>query len=170
MTYILSPIKYINSNDKSRSGSYVRTRTYYIYLIDEDVAKYYHGRERMFHDLFHQYVHVSGKMRKIISRQIHYITNPIPMLTLYQIIKNTFSNQWDYVNQTGSYQLSIKNDRDFIEVTIEKQYVRLDVYGSLDAESIFFEGIRAFNGYLFAIDFDNHKFGWIRPIKERKYV
>ncbi|WP_018664582.1 sporulation inhibitor of replication protein SirA [Heyndrickxia acidiproducens] len=145
-------------------------RTYYIYLIEDEIAEYYYGRERMFYDLFQEYLRGSGHMKKIIRRQIHYITKPIPVLSLHVCLQQSFPGQSHFTSEAGAYQFKSKQNGNDVEVNIEQRMLKLVASGSFDTETIIFEGLRNFNGNLLAIDYDHQRYGWMKPIKERKYV
>ena len=42
--------------------------------------------------------------------------------------------------------------------------------GNYEAETAFFECIRKCGASFLAIDFEHEQFGWLKPIKERKFV
>ncbi|MEK5267743.1 MULTISPECIES: sporulation inhibitor of replication protein SirA [unclassified Heyndrickxia] len=144
-------------------------RSYSIYLIKEEFAQYYYGRERMFFNLFHQYAHVSGSLKNVLSRQIHYITKQIPLLPVHHVLQPLFSDTIN-MTKTGACQLLSKKEEQVLEVTIEERMLRLNVSGSYDTETAVFEILRNFKGNLLAIDYDHKRYGWIKPVKERKFV
>ncbi|GER68588.1 hypothetical protein BpJC7_30690 [Weizmannia acidilactici] len=145
-------------------------RTYYIYLIEEEIAQYYYGRERMFFDLFNQYSSVTGRLKNVIRQQIDYITKPIPLLSVQHVLQQIFPNQNEMVYENGAYRLISNKKGQYAEVNIEQRLLRLHASGSYDTETAIFETLRKFNGNLLAIDYDNKRFGWIKPVKERKFV
>lgn len=144
-------------------------RSYSIYLIKEEFAQYYYGRERMFFNLFHQYAYVSGSLKNVLSRQIHYITKQIPLLPVHHVLQPLFSDTIN-MTKTGACQLLSKKEGQVLEVTIEERMLRLNVSGSYDTETAVFEILRNFKGNLLAIDYDHKRYGWIKPVKERKFV
>lgn len=145
-------------------------RAYQIYLIEDEVAEYYYGRERMFFDLFLEYYEVNGVLKQIIRKQIEYITKPIPILHIHHLLGQAFSKKKDFVHQNNFYRY-IENDLfNGVELFVDDYMLRLNAWGNYDSESAFLEVLRKYDGRLLALDLENERFGWLKPIKERKFV
>ncbi|MCM3237590.1 sporulation inhibitor of replication protein SirA [Heyndrickxia oleronia] len=145
-------------------------RAYQIYLIEDEVAEYYYGRERMFYDLFIEYFHVSGRLKQIIRRQIEYITKPIPVLHIQYLVGQAFAKKKELIVEDHVYKFRDSDRTNGVELMIGENSLRLQAWGKFDSESAFLEILRKYDGRLLAIDFENERYGWIKPIKERKYV
>ncbi|MGE8203966.1 sporulation inhibitor of replication protein SirA [Heyndrickxia sp. NPDC080065] len=145
-------------------------RTYQIHLIENEVAEYYFGRERMFYDLFAEYYQVSGKLKDIIRKQIEYITKPIPVLHIHHLLGQAFSKKKDVIKEDKIYKYGGSDLYNGVELFIESKMLRLNAWGNYDSESAFLEVLRKYDGRLLAIDLEHERFGWLKPIKERKFV
>ena len=68
-------------------------RNYQLYLIVNEFASHYFGRERMFFQLFQEYEEAVGQYKSILKEQIQFITKPIQTLKynklLFKIYKET---------------------------------------------------------------------------------
>jgi hypothetical protein len=145
-------------------------RTYQIYLIEEEFADYYYGRERMFFELFSQYQVVSGRLRNIIERQIRFITKPLPVLHLHHLLNQSFSRNKECINEGRYFRYLLPESENCVELLIEDNMLQLRAWGNYDSESIFFEELRKFDGRLLAVDTEHAQYGWIKPVKTRKYI
>ncbi|MGP7817815.1 sporulation inhibitor of replication protein SirA [Niallia sp. 01092] len=145
-------------------------RKYELYLIEESIAVHYNGKERMFYNLFFEHTNAKDKkLKKILQKQIDFITLPIPVLKLQQLL---FSEL-----QTKRF-FQQKNDALYIEngnlsnaaLSINSRCLIIEAEGYYDAESVFFEIIRKNEPSFLAIDMENARYGWLKPIKERNFV
>lgn len=144
-------------------------RAYQLYLIEEEFASHYFGRERMFFQLFQEFEHSSGELKKIIAKQIHFITKPIPSLKLHQHINQQFDRKKDFQVKSGAYYIKI-GKRSSAKLELFDQCLVLEASGNYDAETAFFEVLRKNEASFLAIDMKHHRYGWLKPIKERKFV
>lgn len=80
-------------------------RTYTLYLIEDEFAFHYFGRERMFYQLFKEYECSIGNLRTILEMQINYITKPIPKLRLQQLIHQKLNKNKDFHIEEGVYYI-----------------------------------------------------------------
>ncbi|MGE6259226.1 sporulation inhibitor of replication protein SirA [Heyndrickxia sporothermodurans] len=145
-------------------------RTYQIYLIEDEVAEYYYGRERMFFDLFAEYTFVTGSLKQIIRKQIEYITKPMPVLHIHYLLGQALSRKKDVFIEDNYYRYGENDLFNGVELFIDDYMLRLNAWGNYDIEAAFLEVLRKFDGRLLAIDLEHEQFGWLKPIKERKYV
>lgn len=144
-------------------------RFYQLYLIEEEFASHYFGRERMFFQLFQEFEYAAGAMKSILARQIQFITKPIPGLKLHQYINQQMYRNKDFLAQKGIYYLEM-GKRSSAKLEINDRCIILKASGNYDAETIFFEILRKSESSFLAIDIDHHRYGWLKPIKERKLV
>ncbi|MGF3102698.1 sporulation inhibitor of replication protein SirA [Rossellomorea sp. DUT-2] len=143
-------------------------RNYQIYWIEEMFVQHYYGRERIFYQLFSEWEASSGELHDIISKQVNYITRPIPYLPTQRILQHEIGKiegaAW--VDSVASIE---KIDTGATLVLNEK-WMTLNAWGHDESEYIFFEILRRNMGQLLAIDIQNERFGWLKPIKQRKFI
>ncbi len=155
---------------KKNSGVRFFMRSYQVYSIENEVAEYYYGRERMFYDLFLQYLCVNGNLKEIIRKQIKYITKPLPVLNIHHLLNQNLIKKSELIWDGRKYRVKGNTLENGVELQVEEQRLLIQAWGNYDSESIFLEALRKYDGRLLAIDIENERFGWIKPIKERKYV
>ncbi|MCR2820616.1 sporulation inhibitor of replication protein SirA [Lederbergia panacisoli] len=144
-------------------------RIYLIYLIEDEFADFFYGRESKFIELFIAERRLRGNRKEIVQKQIKYITKPLPYLDLHKHLAHSVENKEFYIkgkvycaNNTGLHEGA--------ELVIGERCLQLKAWGSYASESIFFEVLRKFNGRFLAMDIENDQYGWVKPIKERKFV
>lgn len=145
-------------------------RKYQLYLIEDEFAAHYFGRERMFFQLFQEYGLANGELKMIIKKQIHYITKPLPTLRIHQLIQQQLGKLRGLQLNQGNYTIEFNGRKSRAELEISGTMITIDASGSYDAETIFFEVLRKCEDSFLAIDFEHQRFGWLKPIKERKFV
>jgi hypothetical protein len=145
-------------------------RVYQLYLIEDEFANHYFGRERMFFELFLENKFSFGELSTIIKKQIQYITKPIPSLRIHQMIHQQLSKMKGFSAEGGTYKVELAGKTSNAKLNIEDGYVFVIADGSYEAEAIFFEVLRKCEQSFLAIDIEHHRYGWLKPIKERKFV
>lgn len=144
-------------------------RIYQLYLIDDEFASHYFGRENMFFQLFKEYKDSFGEMQRILARQIQFISKPIPSIRVHQSIHQHLHKKKGYETNKGRYYMeSGRNSYAILEVM--DRFIELKAEGNFEAETIFFEVLRKNERSFLAIDLLNERCGWLKPIKERKFV
>ncbi|RWR11661.1 sporulation inhibitor of replication protein SirA [Siminovitchia fortis] len=144
-------------------------RTYFIYMIKDEFADYFYGRESRFFQLFAGSHSADGNLKEIIHKQIDYITEPLPYLDLHKLFSQFVQNQQIYI-KGKVYCMGQAKDKDGAELAIEEDWLQLNAWGGFESETIFFEVLRKFDGHFFAVDIENERYGWVKPVKERKYI
>lgn len=144
-------------------------RGYQLYLIEEEFAVHYFGREHMFFQLFQDYEAASGEMKTLLGKQIQFITKPIPELKLHQTINKELKRKKDFISEENAYHINV-GKRSMARLMLFDRFISLKAAGSYDAETCFFEVLRKNESSFMAIDLEHNKYGWLRPIKERKFV
>ncbi|MCA1062504.1 sporulation inhibitor of replication protein SirA (plasmid) [Cytobacillus spongiae] len=143
-------------------------RNYQIYWIEEMFVQHYYGRERIFFQLFSEWEASSGELHDIISKQVDYITKPIPYLPTQRIL------QHEIMKIEGSAWVdsiaTIERLESGATLVLHEKWMTLNAWGSDESEYIFFEILRRNIGQLLAIDIQNERFGWLKPIKQRKFI
>ena len=144
-------------------------RAYQLYLIEEEFATHYFGRERLFFQLFSEYEFLSGELKTIVTKQIQFITKPIPSLKIHQYINQQMRRKKDFQVHNGTYFIKI-GKRSRAKLEIYDRCLVLEASGNYDAETAFFEVLRKNEGSFLAIDLKHHRYGWLKSIKERKLI
>ncbi|MCT4477149.1 sporulation inhibitor of replication protein SirA [Peribacillus frigoritolerans] len=145
-------------------------RTYQIYLIEDEFAHHYYGRERLFFNLFLEYIQAKGRLKSILQKQIEYVTKTVPIIQLQLAIEQRLQKKMNYWTQNGKYYLEKTNGSSNAVLIIQHDSIILKAEGDYEAETAFFESIRKYEASFLAIDFEHEKYGWLKPIKERKFV
>lgn len=144
-------------------------RTYQLYLIDDEFASHYFGKERMVYQLFKDYKEAIGEYKKILEKQIDFILKPIQELKIHHFVTQNLENNKDFYTNNGTYYLEI-GKRSTAKLEIQGYCLVLKANGNYEAETIFFELLRKTESSFIAIDLDHQRCGWLKPIKERKFV
>ncbi|CAM3430376.1 sporulation inhibitor of replication protein SirA [Cytobacillus oceanisediminis] len=144
-------------------------RAYQLYLIEDEFASHYFGRERMFFQLFEEFEHSSGEMKSILSKQIDFVTKTIPGLRLHQYIHQQLQRKKDFFIKKSAYYIEM-NKKSKAKLEVFDRCLVLEAAGSYEAETVFFEVLRKSESSFLAVDLQHHRYGWLKPIKERKFV
>ncbi|WP_010282224.1 sporulation inhibitor of replication protein SirA [Bacillus timonensis] len=145
-------------------------REYYIYLIEEEFATHYFGRESLIYHLFLEYSQSKHERKEILNKQIEFITRSIPTLRIQQKIEASLAHYFYYNHQSHIHTIDWNEFNSFAKLTIHNEYIQLQSSGSYEAETAFFEILRKYDRCFLAMDFSANKYGWLTPIKERKLI
>ncbi|PLR81781.1 sporulation inhibitor of replication protein SirA [Bacillus canaveralius] len=145
-------------------------RNYSLYLIEDEFACHYYGRERMFYELFKDYEQSHGQLRSILHMQIDYITKKIPAIKLHQLIHQQLVKNRGFRIEQNSYLIEKKGNASVAKLAVYDRLVTVESYGSFDSETIFFEVLRKCEHSFLAVDTSQNRYGWLKPIKERNFV
>ncbi|RSK27121.1 sporulation inhibitor of replication protein SirA [Bacillus sp. HMF5848] len=146
-------------------------RTYQIFLVKEEVAKQYFGRELLIFKLFKEYKQTkSVDMLTLLKKQINFITEPISVFNLEYIIHKQLRHDARYEKLPQAFVVADRQEESFAKLHLATSYITLEAYGTYEAETLFFEVLRQNCPYFLAIDFENSQYGWLAPIRNRKYV
>ncbi|HSH25954.1 MAG TPA: sporulation inhibitor of replication protein SirA [Massilibacterium sp.] len=144
-------------------------RHYQIYLMDEVVAHDYFGKEHIIYDLFKGAMKAKSKEHfSMLQKQIAFITEKIPLLTLHRHLSEECKETPEY--HSYSFVHEKKTDQGKATLTLEPNVIILTVEGNPEMELFFFEKIRTFSPYFLAMDFVNERCGWLKPVKKERYV
>lgn len=148
-------------------------RNYYIYLLKEDVAYEYFGKEILIYNLFLEKLreHRSDYLLLLMS-QIYYITNSISIIEINRFIEKNLPVETVQRQETTQffYRPYTSKNYSFAKLEIFDRYLKLSSEGSYEAETHFFEVLRKYNSCFLAMDFENRHFGWLNPIKQERYI
>ncbi|EKN68038.1 sporulation inhibitor of replication protein SirA [Schinkia azotoformans] len=149
-------------------------RNYYIYLLKEDVAYEYFGKEILIFNLFLEKLQEQSPAHlQILLNQIRYITNPISVIEINRYIEKNLPVEAVYKQNTTEFLYHAANtskNYSYAKLEIFNRYLKLSSEGSYDAETHFFEVLRKYNSCFLAMDFENRHFGWLNPIKQERYI
>ncbi|NKE06568.1 sporulation inhibitor of replication protein SirA [Mesobacillus selenatarsenatis] len=145
-------------------------RSYQLYLIEDEFASHYFGRERMFYQLFLEYSQANHDLKSIIAKQVKFVTKSIPALRIHQLLHQQLSKVKGFHVENGIYIYENKSNNSSATLKVHERWLELQSHGQVDAETVFFEILRKCESSFLAIDLESNKYGWLKPIKERKFV
>ncbi|WP_059170218.1 sporulation inhibitor of replication protein SirA [Bacillus sp. FJAT-27445] len=145
-------------------------RKYQLYLIEDEFASHYFGRERIFFHLFKENREAAGELKHITDKQISFITKPLPVLRIHQLLHKQLEKTNSLKAENGRYIIELNNRTSWAALTVNETFILIDADGGYEAETAFFEVLRKCESSFLAIDMENDKYGWLKPIKERKFV
>lgn len=144
-------------------------RVYFIYLIEDEFAEYFYGREYKIVELFKAKRKMKGENLRITKKQIDHITRSLPYFDLHKHLAYSVDNKEIFIK--GKVYCSNGNGiNEGAELFIGERWLQLKAWGSFESETVFFEILRRFDGHFLAIDLEHNQYGWVKPMKERKYV
>ena len=149
-------------------------RHYQIYLLKDQYASDYLGKEHLLYILFKDFSSSAGKSSWIIGRQILFVTKRLPITALKQYINQEmkYNPSIRYIN--GVYYVIQKEKNGDIKSSaklhIHNRVMSMTSEGNYEAETILFECIRKCANCFLAVDLKNERYGWLKPIKERKLI
>jgi hypothetical protein len=147
-------------------------RTYHLYLIEDDIAKAYFGRESMLFDLFSRFASsCSLTEKKTLYKQIQFVTKPLKTLKLNHRVEQTLLSNPHYRREGDFHILQEPNASECGALTINRRCAKVKSTGSFEVETAFFEILRKNEQTFLAMNYAENRYGWLNPIKqERKYV
>ncbi len=145
-------------------------RNYRLYLIEDEFAAHFFGKERIFFQLFQEYEQSRGELKDITKKQINYITKPLQVLKIHQHLKNQLGKVRGFKEEQGKYFMELNGKLSSAYLEVFEKNLTVKAIGSYEAETVFFEVLRKSESSFLAIDLDHFRFGWLRPIIERKLI
>ena len=82
-------------------------RKYQLYLIKDEFAAHYFGRERMFYDLFKEHEKADGELKFITKKQISYITKTLEVLKIHQLLQKQLGRNKGFRAENGTYSIEL---------------------------------------------------------------
>ncbi|MDO7487010.1 sporulation inhibitor of replication protein SirA [Peribacillus frigoritolerans] len=125
-------------------------RTYQIYLIEDEFAHHYYGREKLFFNLFLEYIQARGRLKSILQKQIEYVTKKVPTIQLQLAIEQRLQKKMNYWTQNGKYYLEKTNGSSKAVLIIQNDSITLKAEGDYEAETAFlkvFENMKRVFGH-----------------------
>ncbi|MFL6555146.1 MAG: sporulation inhibitor of replication protein SirA [Bacillus sp. (in: firmicutes)] len=145
-------------------------RKYQLYLIEDEFATHYFGRERLFFQLFHENHKANGEFKFITQKQISYITKKVEVLKVHQLIQKQLGKIKGFKAENGAYSIELSGKLSTAKLEVFQDLITIDAQGSYEAETAFFEVLRRCESSFMALDLDHQRYGWLKPIKERKFI
>ncbi len=145
-------------------------RNYQLYLIEDEFAAHYFGRERLFFQLFREHDKAEGELKFITKKQINYITKTVEVLKIHNLIRKQLGKKKGFRAEQGTYSFELSGKLSKAKLQVFQDLITIQATGSYEAETVFFEVLRKCESSFLALDMDHQRFGWLKPIKERKYV
>ncbi|MFD2511107.1 sporulation inhibitor of replication protein SirA [Halalkalibacter alkalisediminis] len=145
-------------------------RHYELYIVEEDVARQYYGQESKLFYLFLEHEKVRGSQKEILRKQIEYITKPIPSLLLQQKLKQDLTKIDGYRKKKNNHVIEIAERDSKAELVIGADALYLTAKGTYEVETLFFEILRKVEPSFFAFSIDDHRFGWLKPLKQEDFL
>ncbi|AZB43048.1 sporulation inhibitor of replication protein SirA [Bacillus sp. FJAT-42376] len=147
-------------------------RHYYVYLIEEEFASHYFGKEAKIFDLIrhYQWTSVYDGSYNVLERQVQYISRDIPSRQIHELLTGYLSLRKGYRQVGHLHRIVLSGEIGQATLMIKERYIEIDAQGSFEAETIFFEILRKLDPCFLAMDFQSQRFGWLNPISERKFV
>ncbi len=145
-------------------------RRYVIYLMEQDVAKNYFGKEEMLYQLFFEAENIVSPYHSIIKKQIHYVTKELPLTDLHQTLLAELGHEVQSYEAKKSYEIHLEEYGSKAVLVLNRNYLSLYSYGATEAETVIFEILRKVESSFLALDFKNSNYGWLNPIKKAELV
>ncbi|KLT20008.1 hypothetical protein AA980_03365 [Neobacillus vireti] len=145
-------------------------RKYQLYLIEDEFAAHYFGRERLFFQLFMEHQNADGELKFITKKQISYITKRVEALKIHQLIQKQLSRIKGFRAEQGAYSIELSGKLSTAKLEVFQELITVEAGGSYEAETAFFEVLRKCESSFLALDLDHQRYGWLKPIKERKLI
>ena len=145
-------------------------RKYQLYLIEDEFATHYFGRERLFFQLFKEHQKANGELKFITQKQISYITKKEEVLKIHQLIQKQLGKIKGFKAEHGAYSIELSGKLSTAKLEVFQDLITIDAQGSYEAETAFFEVLRKCESSFLALDLEHQRYGWLKPIKERKFI
>jgi hypothetical protein len=138
--------------------------------MEEDVARQYYGQESKLFFLFLEHEKAIGSQKEILRRQIEFITKPIPALLLQQKLKQDLVKIDGYRKKKNTHMIEFIERDSKAELVIGSDALYLTAEGSFEVESMFFEILRKCEPAFFAFTIEDHRYGWLKPLKQEDFL
>ncbi|EDL63221.1 sporulation inhibitor of replication protein SirA [Bacillus sp. SG-1] len=145
-------------------------KSYRLYWIEDEIAEYFYGRERSFFNLFRESKYAYGNMKEVVNKQIQYITRTIPFLPFNRAISQALAAKREYIQNGNQFYIESPCGKNTAKIFVLDKYIEVNIQGHSNWEAFIFELLRKLDGRLLAIDIENEQYGWLKPIKVRKYI
>lgn len=146
-------------------------RQYEIYLIDDEIARFYFGKEIKLYQLFlDERLSKEKNQMAIIKKQITYITKRVPIFEIEGKIEDTCRHFKGYDMQNQTHSLHYSNGMSQARLELDSERLTLKSTGDFSAEVTFLEVLRQIDSSFLAIDFKHTRYGWLKPVKNAHFI
>ncbi|GAF15259.1 YoxF protein [Bacillus sp. JCM 19046] len=141
-------------------------RYYELYLVTDDVATSYSGKESKLFQLFEERDRASRDQRLVYDRQIDYITKILPE----EMLKTVFDRTKTARDEEGYVIHSPVVDVNSCTVEIQQRKICLKAQGDLSAETDVFDLLKSVDSHFFAVNVEDRRFGWLKPYERQSVL
>ncbi|WP_171051675.1 sporulation inhibitor of replication protein SirA [Alteribacter natronophilus] len=146
-------------------------RSYDLFLINEEVALVYYGFESKLFHLFREHRYANSELKEITGRQVRYIRKPIDEAEISTWLQRACTDMAGYEKNGQAVHCFTSEDRKSRAVlTLGKHAMTLESEGSFELETAIFDTLREYDDFFFAADYDNARYGWLKPLKSFRIV
>ncbi|MFA9557986.1 sporulation inhibitor of replication protein SirA [Evansella sp. AB-rgal1] len=145
-------------------------REYEIYIIKDEIAIEYFGLEGKLFNLFQENRFAKGKLKDVTDKQINFIVEPINIAKLEDIIVSRLQKSVGYSADSNKHFIRLPDKNSQAGLYLDDNYLTLFSEGTYDAEACFFEILRYYHSYFIAMEFEQQRYGWLKPLKSIDYV
>ncbi|GAF23515.1 MULTISPECIES: sporulation inhibitor of replication protein SirA [Shouchella] len=141
-------------------------RYYELFNVTEDVASSYLGKEMKLFQLFEEREQARKHTQPIYDRQINYITTSMPE----EEIKQIFLSRYKEEDANRFVAASDENPKNHCALMLDAKKICLQAEGDLQAETDVFDLLREVNGFFFAVNVNDRRFGWLKPYEKQSVL
>ncbi|WP_099300974.1 sporulation inhibitor of replication protein SirA [Bacillus sp. Marseille-P3800] len=141
-------------------------RYYELFNVTEDVASSYLGKEMKLFQLFEEREKARAHTQPIYDRQINYITTSMPE----EQIKQLFTAKYKEKAANRYVAASKSNPDNQCALMIDAKKICLEAEGDLQAETDVFDALRDVEGFFFAVNIHDRRFGWLKPYEKQSVL
>ncbi|AUO10825.1 MAG: sporulation inhibitor of replication protein SirA [Priestia megaterium] len=145
-------------------------RTYEVYLMEEEVASSYFRREKLIYQLLIEYRMKRHLNETHLQKQVHYITRQLPISFIQRELLQAFSHYPHFFTHQETFVLEYPHKKSRASIKLTNRCITIEGDGNVDAETAFFEVLRKLDPCFLAVNYGTDEYGWLRPVKTRKFV
>ena len=116
-------------------------RHFYLYLIKEEFASHYFGREFKLFQLFQDFLWTSRDDERYdtLKQQVEYVSKQIPVDYLDELISLYLNHQYNYQHIAPLHRIHLRSNRGKASLILKPRNVEITATGSFESETVFFE-------------------------------
>jgi hypothetical protein len=124
----------------------------------------------LFFQIFQEHRKANGELKFITQKQISYITKKVEVLKIHQLIQKQLGRIKGFKAEHGAYSIELSGKLSTAKLEVFQDLITIEAQGSYEAETAFFEVLRKCETSFLALDLEHQRYGWLKPIKERKFI
>ncbi|WP_059103446.1 sporulation inhibitor of replication protein SirA [Shouchella shacheensis] len=144
-------------------------RRYQLYLLDDQVATSYFGRESKLFQLFEEHAQAKDGPRSLLDKQVDYITKPLPTRTLKYAFRRYQEPRQETCEDTYVIQCP-QEQSGSCKVQLDAKFVQLWASGDIDSETAIFDLLKGVDPHFFAVNVEDRRFGWLQPFDKHRVL